>query len=443
MATIAERAQLEQWLAALEECRRDPSLKYEHPTYNKVITLIKEALAQPERHELQAKGEHPAPCARFCEANAFRIAERGYQRQIKELQVKLAQPEQEPVAIVDANDEGYWAEILPDRSVIVGQHLYAEAPQRNMDAIEIAGLTSSVGHLSALVDDLRVLLGTAMEAMKSVENSASPIDESQGDSDCRIPYEQWAAFVDERAKLLFAVKHSAHDGMLTTPPQPKEPEPVALDVTIEGDAAKLLFDMVYPVLQDDDPTSVRLIVGNGTSGYGLYIACAEYQDEGAVLLVNTIPPQRKPWVSLSDEQKADCREFDSRWDVVDATESKLRELNEAPQRKPLTWDAIPEERVGNADFMAGAKWAEAKLREMNEAPQRKPLTDEQKDSARWRFLVSNSFDKEGLAQFHVWHHIWEPHSQTSEPTEWKARVRGPALERVIDEAIEAAHGIKE
>ena len=59
-----------------------------------VEAAIKEALAQPERHELQAKGEHPAPCARFCEANAFRIAERGYQHQIKELQAKLAQPEQ-------------------------------------------------------------------------------------------------------------------------------------------------------------------------------------------------------------------------------------------------------------------------------------------------------------------------------------------------------------
>ena len=46
--------------------------------------------AQPERHELQAKGEHPAPCARHCEANAFQIV-------IKNLKAQLAQPEQEPV----------------------------------------------------------------------------------------------------------------------------------------------------------------------------------------------------------------------------------------------------------------------------------------------------------------------------------------------------------
>ena len=46
---------------------------------------------QPERHELQAKGEHPAPCARHCEANAFKIV-------IKNLKAQLAQPKQEPVA---------------------------------------------------------------------------------------------------------------------------------------------------------------------------------------------------------------------------------------------------------------------------------------------------------------------------------------------------------
>ena len=34
---------------------------------------LREALAQPERHELQKAGQHPAPCARFCEANAYQI----------------------------------------------------------------------------------------------------------------------------------------------------------------------------------------------------------------------------------------------------------------------------------------------------------------------------------------------------------------------------------
>ena len=40
----------------------------------------------------------------------------------------LAAPVQEPVAKVDANDEGYWADILPDRTVKVGQFLYSTPP---------------------------------------------------------------------------------------------------------------------------------------------------------------------------------------------------------------------------------------------------------------------------------------------------------------------------
>jgi hypothetical protein len=60
------------------------------------------------------------------EAMPFPVAKLA-QKVIKEA---LAQPEQEPVAIVDANDEGYWAEILPDRNVKVGQLLYTTPPQR-------------------------------------------------------------------------------------------------------------------------------------------------------------------------------------------------------------------------------------------------------------------------------------------------------------------------
>ena len=78
----------------------------------------------------------------------------------------------------------------------------------------------------------------------------------------------------------------------------QQQEPVALDVTIEGDSAKLLAAMLEPVL-DEEPIPIRLLVGNGHSGHGLYVAAAEYQDEGAALLVNTSPPASKP---LTDEQ---------------------------------------------------------------------------------------------------------------------------------------------
>ena len=97
----------------------------------KAITAIKEALAQPEqiqpsadsnthqpeRHELQAKGEHPAPCARHCEANAFQIV-------IKNLKAQLAQPEQEPVA---------W--LLTDKNI---NSLQVDSIQRLIDRLKHA-----------------------------------------------------------------------------------------------------------------------------------------------------------------------------------------------------------------------------------------------------------------------------------------------------------------
>jgi hypothetical protein len=36
-----------------------------------------------DRRVLQERGEHDAPCARFCESNAYEIAERGFKSQIK------------------------------------------------------------------------------------------------------------------------------------------------------------------------------------------------------------------------------------------------------------------------------------------------------------------------------------------------------------------------
>jgi len=89
--------------------------------------------------------------------------------------------------------------------------------------------------------------------------------------------------------------------LYTTPPQPKEPEqePVALNLTIEGEAAKYLSAMLVPALDGDDPTAIRLMIGEGHSGYGLYVANDEYPEEGAELLVNIIPPQHKPWVTTA------------------------------------------------------------------------------------------------------------------------------------------------
>jgi hypothetical protein len=69
---------------------------------------------------------------------------------------------------------------------------------------------------------------------------------------------------------------------------PEPSEPVAFDATIDDDnALALLRDMV--VQEDGDLTPIRMLVGGGHSGYGLYIAAAEYQDEGAILLLPMAP----------------------------------------------------------------------------------------------------------------------------------------------------------
>ncbi len=61
-------------------------------------------------------------------------------------------PSAEPVAVVDANDDGYRADILPNRSVKVGQPLYAIPPDA---AAEIAKLRAEVERLTEKNAELR------------------------------------------------------------------------------------------------------------------------------------------------------------------------------------------------------------------------------------------------------------------------------------------------
>lgn len=102
----------------------------------------------PERRTLQAAGEHPTPCARTCEANAFRIEIRGLkaeridwmmarvrademlidvraERDVLAAKLKVLQ-EQVPVGIVDECDDGIFANLETPDGVIVkpGDRLY-------------------------------------------------------------------------------------------------------------------------------------------------------------------------------------------------------------------------------------------------------------------------------------------------------------------------------
>jgi len=81
-------------------------------------------------------------------------------------------------------------------------------------------------------------------------------------------------------------------------------EPVELNITIDDDdALAYLRDMV--VQSDGDLTPIRLVVWGGHSGYGLYIASADYPEEGAIKIADVAanpPAAHQPWVGLTDEE---------------------------------------------------------------------------------------------------------------------------------------------
>ena len=106
----------------------------------------------------------------------------------------------------DAND---WRR--PDGGLERAEYLMRTYPGKyQMRKLYVAeqpvALESSVGHLSALVDELRRLLGAAMQTMSELHVSAEP-DESTADIDARIPGAAFAKFVNEHAQLLFEIKN--------------------------------------------------------------------------------------------------------------------------------------------------------------------------------------------------------------------------------------------
>ena len=100
-------------------------------------------------------------------------------------------------------------------SIRVGCHIKLMLPnkrwQRALDA-EIAGYQAANGHLSALVDELRGLLARVMANFKTLHNAATPDDGPE--LSAIIPAAVFAKCVDEDVALRYAIKHSAHDGML-------------------------------------------------------------------------------------------------------------------------------------------------------------------------------------------------------------------------------------
>lgn len=181
------------------------------------------------------------------------------------------------------------------------------------------------------------------EEISSIEKALAPIAMEVMKTDEADFWRWWKPY---ELKDCWRLELVARDAWIASKAslKPKEPEPVELNVTIEGEAAKLLTAMLEPVLDGDDAMAIRLMVGNGHSGYGVYVADDEYPEEGSSLLVNTTPQQRKPWVSLTEEQKTallDRYVFDDEHDeLIDAVDAHLQELNEAPSKPCQTCEAL-------------------------------------------------------------------------------------------------------
>ncbi len=171
--------------------RGDPvAAKQDHCEDN--LDMVKHG--EPTRHELQAKGEHPAPCARFCEATAFRIAERGFHRRIDELTTQLkAQQKREPVACLDcgSNNVGIPANYdslissvktkqdhpIPSNSTVLENQTHGDPVA---DAATVAGLRASICILSNLVNQQRKLL-VEVEDVCGRDGHGGPLEDGESD----------------------------------------------------------------------------------------------------------------------------------------------------------------------------------------------------------------------------------------------------------------------
>lgn len=148
------------------------------------------------------------------------------------------------------------------RALLAGVSAPAAEAVEPLDIVQAAADAASVGHLSHLLDHQSGLLARAMAAMKAMESTASPFDESDGDLDARIPYEAWASFVDARASLLHDVKQSP-----VAPPQAQADArdaltPAARDVLAER--ARQITAEGYEPEADDIYTSGELASASAT-----------------------------------------------------------------------------------------------------------------------------------------------------------------------------------
>lgn len=148
------------------------------------------------------------------------------------------------------------------------------------------------------IDALETIVSTMPELESEISDLRSELAKQAGQSEAVAFVKFKNGAVDFETDDNIVISNTSGDCMddsiewkpvYTTP----QPSPVAqpvnaefgFDVTIEDEPAKMLRAfLTSPLDGDDDPTPIRLLVGNGHSGYGLYLAAAEYPEEGAQLL---------------------------------------------------------------------------------------------------------------------------------------------------------------
>lgn len=94
------RTPAERRLAALLDARGANEQATEPEAVLRAIALELIEREQADRHELQAQGKHPSPCARFCEATAFGI-------KIRDLEAQLRAALAAPQPLTNRDDENY------------------------------------------------------------------------------------------------------------------------------------------------------------------------------------------------------------------------------------------------------------------------------------------------------------------------------------------------
>lgn len=192
---LIDKKTVELAIEALERIRQDTFHPAKVFAYTPTLITLYQALEQSteqERHVLQAKGEHPAPCARFCEANAFKI-------EIRNLKKRLEQPaEQKPIP----------------QHVLMAQHYKEQAE----------GLQRDYNLLKSEYDGLKIQLEKSTEqepvAMKfKIYKPIVPDPTRQGINNALLPW----VYDQDRSSGFDASMWVTP--VATLPPQPQEAAP--------------------------------------------------------------------------------------------------------------------------------------------------------------------------------------------------------------------------